>query len=205
MLRFHELAPSPNNLKVRLALRFKNIPFEVDPVDPMDRSDLLELTGQVLSPAIEDKGIVLHDSEAIMHYLDANYPETPRLYPSTREGRSACDAWKQTLDNEVARPWAPVFFYGLGVREVMDEQAPGRFRNALSWLEKELGERESFGEGDSPVMDLRAAVWCSYAFPPEALVQRAPLFGRMKQLFAAKPAAFPRLTSALSEWFERLP
>ena len=66
MLRFWELSPSPNNIKVRMALRYKGIDFEAMPVDPFDRKPLREVSGQDLSPVIEDKGIVLNDSEAKM-------------------------------------------------------------------------------------------------------------------------------------------
>ena len=41
MLIFHELAPSPNNTKVRMALRFKQIPFEVKPVAGRERAAVL--------------------------------------------------------------------------------------------------------------------------------------------------------------------
>ena len=37
MLKFYELAPSPNNLEIRMALRFKGIPFETIKVDFFDR------------------------------------------------------------------------------------------------------------------------------------------------------------------------
>lgn len=204
MLRFHELPPSPNNLKIRLALRAKGIPFEVEEVDPFQRERLVQRSGQELSPVIEDKGIVLHDSEAILHYLDANYPDTLRLYPADREGRKTCDAWKDTLDRKLARAWAPVFFKAIGMREEMAEEAPERYREALSWLEDELGERESFGGTQAPVMDLRAAVWSCYAFPGEKLVQRAPFFAGMDALCSADPAKYPRLVRGLEPWFARL-
>jgi len=205
MLRFHELAPSPNNLKVRAALVFKQIPFEATPIDPTDRSNLVEISGQELSPVIEDRGIVLHDSEAILHYLDANYPQTPKLYPPARNERKACDAFKESIDRKMARPWFPVFFYGLGLREEFDERAPLRFRQALSWLEEQLGERDSFGgEQQAPIMDLRAAVWACYAFPPPGLTARSPAMKKVQQLLAADPAQTPRLVEALAPWFERL-
>ena len=98
MLRFRELSPSPNNLKVRMALRYKGIEFEAIAVDPFDREPLREVSGQDLSPVIEDKGIVLNDSESILQYLDANYPDSPRLFPADRS-RKECDAWKSELDS----------------------------------------------------------------------------------------------------------
>ena len=98
MLKFYELAPSPNNTKVRMALRFKGIEFEAIPVDPRDRTAVIEASGQELTPVIADRGIVLNDSEAILQYLDANYPDTPRLFPPERAGRKMCDRWKRKID-----------------------------------------------------------------------------------------------------------
>ena len=83
MLRFWELSPSPNNTKVRMALRCKQIDFEAIPVDPVNRQPVIEVSGQELTPVIEDAGIVLNDSEGILQYLDANYPDTPRLFPGS--------------------------------------------------------------------------------------------------------------------------
>ena len=108
MLRLRELSPSPNNTKIRMALRFKGIDFEAVPVDPADRRTLVEVSGQELSPVIEDRGIVLNDSEAILQYLDANYPDTPRLFPADRS-RNRCEAWKTELDSKIMPTWLPVF------------------------------------------------------------------------------------------------
>ena len=123
MLKFWELPPSPNNLKVRMALRFKGIEFQTETVDPRDRSGVLRASGQELTPAIEDRGIALNDSEAILQYLDANYADTPRLFPPDRAGRRRCDAWKSTLDERIAEPWFPVFLHGIGLRPDVDEDA----------------------------------------------------------------------------------
>ncbi len=204
MLRFHELSPSPNNIKVRLALQFKGIEFEVEPVDRADRSRLIAISGQELSPVIEDRGIVLHDSEAILHYLDANYPETRRLYPATREGRKECDAFNEILLRRMARPWLPVFFRALGIRASMDEGAPERVRESLKWLESELGDRASFGGETAPVMDLRAALWSMYAFPTASLLQRVPILERVRDLIGADPSETKRLVVALEPWYQRL-
>ena len=108
MLKFWELAPSPNNTKVRMALRFKGIEFEVVSLGPTEREPVLEISGQEGAPMIEDKGIVLPDSEAILRYLDANYQDTPPLFPRDRVRRRACDAWKTTLDEKVGTPWLPI-------------------------------------------------------------------------------------------------
>ncbi len=204
MLKFHELAPSPNNVKVRLALRYKGIPFEAVAVDPSDRSSLVAVTGQELSPVIEDRGIVLNDSEAILHYVDANYRDTPRLWPAGRDDRKRCEAWHRTLDERVARPWLPIFFYAIRRAEALDPEAVDRFSDSLAWLEEELGDRDSFLGPEMPIGDLRVAEWAVYAMPGEALVSRVRLFAKIKELFAVPEDRFPRLRAFLAPWNELL-
>jgi glutathione S-transferase len=204
VLRFWELSLSPNNVKVRLALRFKQIEFEAVPVDPRDRSRLLEVSGQELTPVIEDRGIVLNDSEAILHYLDANYPDTPRLSPRERAGRRSCDEWTAELDRRIATPWSAVFFYGIRLRKELDENARREYHEGLDWLEVELGEGDSFGGREMPIRDLRAAVWAVYALPGDGLLARVPQFGTLAELFAAEPKRLPRLSRFLEPWNARL-
>ena len=204
MLKFWELAPSPNNTKVRMALRFKQIPFEVTPVDPRDRRALVEASGQELSPVIEDRGIVLNDSEAILQYLDANYRQTPRLIPSERAARKECDAWKQKLDEKVIASWLPVFLAGIGLQESFDPQARQGFEEMLRWLDGELGDKENFKGPEMPICDLRVAEWATYALPGPGLIERVPLFKRFKKLFAIDEGALPRLERFLVPWNDRL-
>lgn len=203
MLKFFELAPSPNNLKVRMALRFKGIDFETVPVVPSDRSAVLEVSGQELTPVIADRGIVLHDSEAILHYLDANYSGTVRLYPSTRDGRKACDAWKERIDREVARLWLPIFLTVLKIRDGFTAEDRQNFEDALRVLDQELGDRDTFVAG-APVCDLRVAVWASYALPSPAQVARVRLFDNFRDLFGITPGSLPRLERVIEPWIDLL-
>lgn len=204
MLKFWELGPSPNNIKVRMALRFKDIGFETLPVDVRDRSELLAESGQELSPVIADRGIVLNDSEAILQYLDANYRDTPRLFPARREGRKACDAWKRQLDERVAAVWAPIFWHAIGVGPPVEDPQRRAYADALHWLEQQLGEDGSFRRPEMPVCDLRAAEWAVYGLPGEGLIARCRLFGRFKEHFGIGEGSLPRLQRFLEPWNARL-
>jgi glutathione S-transferase len=203
MLKFFELAPSPNNLKVRMALRRKGIEFETVQVDPFDRAEVLEVSGQELTPAIADRGIVLHDSEAILHYLDANYPETDRLFPSTRDGRKACDTWKERIDRDVGGRWLPIFRAVLKVRDGFTPDERQAFEDALRALDEELGDRETFVEG-APVCDLRVAVWASYALPSPAQIERVRLFRIFRDQYGIAPGSLPRLERVIAPWIDLL-
>jgi len=203
MLRFWELYPSPNNLKVRMALRYKGIYFEAIPVDPTNRKPLRELSGQDLSPVIEDKGIVLNDSEAILQYLDANYPDTPRLFPTDRS-RKQCDAWKTELDLKIVPTWLPVFLSSIGLLEAFEAGSRDGFEEFLAWLDGELAERESFGDSGAAINDLRVAEWAVYAQPGRKLLERVGLFRVFKDNFAVPEGKYKRLEAFIEPWNELL-
>jgi glutathione S-transferase len=205
MLKFWELSPSPNNTKVRMALRFKGIDFETVPVDPFDRAPVVEVSGQELTPVIQDRGIVLNDSEAILQYLDANNPDKPRLLPGSREGRRECEAWQRKLDETVAAHWLPGFLYCIGLREDLDEESVARFQQALAVLNDEVGDRTSFKDDpEMAVCDLRVAEWATYALPGEGLVRRVGLFKKFRDVFGVTPGSLPNLERFLEPWNERL-
>ncbi|MDH3285171.1 MAG: glutathione S-transferase [Acidobacteriota bacterium] len=204
MLKFFELAPSPNNTKVRMALRYKGIDFEATPVDPRDRSAVVAASGQELTPVIEDRGFVLNDSEAILQYLDASYRGTPRLFPADRAGRKQCDAFKRELDERLADSWAPVFFHGIGFEKELDEAARGRFEELLHEWEERLGTEESFGSPGAAICDLRVAEFATYALPGDGLIARVRLFHRFRTHFGVEPGSLPRLERFLEPWNERL-
>ena len=203
-MEFFELAPSPNNVKIRLALRFKGIDFVSVPVDPRDRRPIVELSGQELTPVIRDRGIVLNDSEAILQFLDANYPGKPRLFPAHREGRRECDEWKRQVDQRVARPWARIFFYAIGRADSVNDADRAAFHAGLQWLERELGDRTRFRGQDMPICDLRAAIWALYPFPGAGLLQRVPFFKKLHAAFETPDEDFPSLRRFLEPWQELL-
>ena len=192
------------NTKVRMALRHKQIEFEAVPVHPRKREALVELSGQQLTPVIEDRGIVLNDSEAILQYLDANYTDHPRLFPADREGRRACEEWNQTLGKKLVPHWLPVFLTAIGRRETFDPSARTGFLAAMGWLETELEAKDSFGDPTTPINDLRVAQWTTYALPGPGLIARSPLFARFRELFSADPTDFPRLNRFLTPWNHHL-
>lgn len=205
MLKFYELTPSPNNMKVRMALKYKGIEFKQVLVDYFDRTPILDASGQDGTPIIKDNGIVLNDSEAIMVYLDANYPDTPRLMPRNLKGRYACDKWKRMTDDKIAGPWFRVWRYILKRTDVLDENAKQEYIDALHWMNDEIGDRSSFHDDPNmAVCDLRAALWAVYALPREGLLKRVGLLKSSKRLFDVDEKDFPNLMQFLGPWDDRL-
>jgi glutathione S-transferase len=87
MIRLYTIPFSTNVERISLALAHKGLDAEEAPVDPADRSALIELSGQDLVPVIDDGGEIVADSPLILAYLEMTYPDRP-LYPADRTRRA---------------------------------------------------------------------------------------------------------------------
>lgn len=73
--------------RVRIALNLKGMDYAIAPVHlvrqggEQHHDDYRKLNPQQLVPTLVDGGHALHESLAIIQYLDEAYPDTPRLLP----------------------------------------------------------------------------------------------------------------------------
>ena len=93
-LKLYDLTPSPNNIKVRCALAYKKLSYERILVDPANREAVVKVSTQPLTPTLLHGDTVVFDSYAILRYLDANFPETPRLFSTDRPTLKSIEAWE---------------------------------------------------------------------------------------------------------------
>ena len=70
-IQLYDIAPSPNNMKARIALDYKGLAYERIPVDPEDRSVVIEISRQPLTPVLVHEGRAIWDSAAILRYSAA--------------------------------------------------------------------------------------------------------------------------------------
>ena len=88
MMTLYSYFRSSAAFRVRIALNYKNVPYEIKPVHLLrDGGEQLRpaykaINPQGLVPALIDQGIVLTQSLAIIGYLEELYP-TPALLPQT--------------------------------------------------------------------------------------------------------------------------
>lgn len=89
------LPPSPFNTKVRLALKYKGLSFRSTEVQGFDdREEVIQASGQPLTPVLVDGDKAIYDSFAIMRYLDANFPG-PKLFSENRECQQKIQEWER--------------------------------------------------------------------------------------------------------------
>ena len=90
MLRLYRIPFSTNVARVEIALGLKGVAFEPVDVDPADRSPIREASGQDLVPVVELDGEVLHDSPAILRWIERRWPDPP-LWPPDPARRAETD------------------------------------------------------------------------------------------------------------------
>ncbi|HYI19211.1 MAG TPA: glutathione S-transferase family protein [Solirubrobacteraceae bacterium] len=81
MLRFYRFKQSTNVERVALVLAHKGIEVESVLVDPDDRANVREASGQELVPVLVDGDEVVTDSTRIMHWLEDRHPDRP-VFPA---------------------------------------------------------------------------------------------------------------------------
>ncbi len=89
---------SPYCWRTRLALEHKQLPYRTVPWRFVDK-DVIAFSGQGACPVITDGDKHVHDSWAIMEYLEAAYPERPKLFDSPQAKAEALfiKAWTEQV------------------------------------------------------------------------------------------------------------
>ena len=160
-LVLYNLQPSPNSKKVRLALGFKGIAHETVQADPMDRTAVVKVSGQPLTPVITHGDTVIFDSSAILRYLEANVKREPRLFSADYETMQAIERWEAFARTELAPPVGALFgqFFAQGVDKGVVAAANASFNDAARRLEKGLSS-DGWLVGSTPTAaDITCASW----------------------------------------------
>ncbi len=79
MITLYQFATSPFSEKVRRALNYKGIPFELHNVPRAEVGNYAHVSPSGKFPAIEHDGTPVLDSTDIIRYLDEQFPEKPLI------------------------------------------------------------------------------------------------------------------------------
>jgi glutathione S-transferase len=177
-----------NNMKVRVALGYKGIAYEFRAIDPANRDAMVRISGQPLTPVLEHDGRVLFDSAAILRYLDANFPDTPKLFGDSHGPSWEIEDWELFARSDLAGPVMEVVHtrvLGGDVDDAMTRRCAGTFAEAVTRLSTGLEGRRWLVGDSMTAADITAA----------CVVHRV----RSAELFALPGAA-----SGLTDWVDRV-
>lgn len=112
-LKLVEITGSPNNVKVRIALGYKGLEYEREPLEfegfPGDRSGVVACSTQPRTPVLTHGETVIFDSGGILRYLDANFPATPRLYTEDYAQLGEIEQWELWARTDLGGPTGALF------------------------------------------------------------------------------------------------
>ena len=179
-----------NNMKVRVALGYKGLPYRFERIDPADRKIVLEQTGQYLTPALLHGEVKLFDSAAILRYLEANFPDRPKLFGDHRDQQWAIEDWELFARTRLAGPLMQIVHHkvsGGTVDATMLARCESAYHEALdhvveglegrAWL---VGERMTAADVTAAAVQFRIAKAGMFAVPDRA----ATLAGWVERVMA---------------------
>lgn len=153
--------------KAKTAFYEKGIPFEARMLDGSDpvASDFAALWPIGKFPILVDDGELIFETTSIIEYLDARFPETPRLIPADREAAVQVRMWDRFFDNYVSYPQQRLVYLAIG-REPDDGEGGAKWRAALetayALLDRRMQDR-TWAAGDFSLADCAAAPALLYA------------------------------------------
>jgi glutathione S-transferase len=128
--------------------------------------------GQV--PVIDDDGLILFESRAIIRYLDAKLPGQA-LTPSDPQSRARMEQWFSVEQSYVSGPamkivWQNMFVPMRGGTPDQEVITKGReeLDRALDITEKALGKQEYLAGGTFSLADITWMPYIEYLFPAKA-------------------------------------
>ncbi len=105
-MKLYSYYRSSASYRVRIALNLKQLGYETKPIHLVNQggeqflTDYTQLNPQALVPTLDDSGVILSQSLAILEYLEETYPQHP-LLPSDNAARAQVRAMMQLIACEV--------------------------------------------------------------------------------------------------------
>ena len=187
-LKLYQIAGSPNNIRIRLALAYKGLAYETEDLEltefPGDRSRIVELSGQPRMPVLQHGETVIFDSWSILRYLDANFRDTPKLYSDDYVTFGEIESWEQVARSQLGEP------VGMIYQQVMAPQCDDSvcktacelMNERTSAIEGKLSEYPFLMGEDLTAADLACAPLINLAMLTDSQAATSPI----KAFFQAK-------------------
>ena len=168
MITLYDITLSGNCHKVRLLLSFLALPYQTQPVNlgggEQRSPDYLQVNpfGQV--PVLDDDGLIIRDSQAILVYLAKRYGGD-HWWPDDALHLAQITAWLSTAANEIFHGPAMLRIYHKFGRAIDTVKAKQTADIVLGIIDRHLESRDWLAGGRVSIADI--AVYPYLALAPE--------------------------------------
>ncbi|XP_067618355.1 glutathione S-transferase D7 [Eurosta solidaginis] len=175
---------SPPCRSVLLLAKMLGIEFELKTINILAgeqlKPEFLEINPQHCVPTINDEGLILWESRAILQYMAAAYSKDDSLYPKDLRERAMVD---QRIQFDLSTLYSRMFDYYLPTvlwNASLDETKKSKLREAFDWFNSTLKGREYAATDHFTIADLTLMVTVSQC---EAFGFELQQYNRVKQWF----------------------
>ena len=180
------------DLRVLWALAEMQLPYEIvgmdHPAHDLNREDYREFSPFEQVPSIDDDGLKMSESAAILMYLAK---KSGRLMPSDREGEAQVLRWSLAAMNTVEMPLLALMVHDWSADEHCAkprEFLVGWVQRVMRNLERWLAGREFVATREFTIADILMAHVLSAGVKDETLIEPYPIVVAYRDRCLARPA-----------------
>ena len=195
-----QLAPSFNSRKVRYALGAKGVNYRVVEVNDDNVSEVIDVSGQPMTPMIKHDDHIMFDSGAIVRYIDANL-DGPRLFSADLDEMRLIESWEVKSKQEILTPYlkmAGQVRTGEMNPDIIAD-AKQAFFAAATTVEESINSEGYLVGNRLTAADIFCGCYLAYGFLSEAEAGKRP-----PMVWSRANIALAQTHPKLSTWFEQL-
>lgn len=173
----------------------------LDPLDARSKDTLRELNPSMKVPVLQDDGLILTESVAIMTYLDRRYADG-QFAPAGAPDMARVDRWNMFLVTEIEQPLWRMTLHTVIYPE--EERSASEVRLAardclkeLARVEEHLAKHEYLVTEGPTLADFNAAFTLDWAEDEGLLDESSSCRDYLARMYA-RPAAPPRIAEAMA-------
>jgi len=199
--------------KVLIALAEKRIEFKsvlVDFGNPDSAAAFRKVWPMAKMPVLvdDDTGMTVGETTIILDYLEARFPESPRLLPMDLEGGLAARFWERFFDLYVELPMQKIVLDRLRPEGKGDafgvEQAYAQLREAYGTIERQVADKTWVTGSDYTIGDCSASPALFYANTVEPIGSDCPAAKDYLERLMTRPS-YARILREAEPYFGNFP
>ena len=165
MLKLYDMQRSGNAYKARLMLGLLGLEHEMQTVDLAKKEQMapwyLAVNPLHTVPVLDDDGVIIRDSQAVIVYLAAKYDKARTWYPADPRGMAEVQQWLAYANNEILNKLAAARAIGLGIRPGNLAEAQEAARPVLAFIDLSLTDRDWLVGASPTVADVACYPYCA--------------------------------------------